>query len=358
VGGALGLRAGAAALPDLRGAVAAAPVPGLRAHLAIVLAGLGERALVETLALHDPDSLVRATAGEHLVRTSPPAPAFASDLTIARLLQDPDGDVRYAVLREWLRRATARQLPPVPTDELGRLARDPDLPVRRLAVEVLASLPLTPAITGVFTQQLAVEPNADLRGWLASRLIATGHARAALGLVRGDASDRDEDILRALVEHGQRFTWPEIARLADRGQPALDTHLLALVNDAEQAALPWLLACATRPASWPPAKTREDGALIRQVWSAGKAAESLLDRLLPSLHPSQLSQHDRELTAILYVIADQRLSEAEQYVLDEYQDPEDPDVQPAMEELHASDWYQADARRIQHIRRLLLDDER
>lgn len=225
---ALGQRVGAAALPDIQGALEA-PLPGLRAHLAIVLAGLGERELVETLVLHDPDALVRVAAGQHLVRTAPPGQDVATDPSVKQLLHDPAADVRFAVLRELLRRAALQQVPALSSAELERLSADPDAAVRRLALDTLDADPGDAALCQLYERRLETEPDSEIRRWLAARVISAGRGRAVLGLVGGDGSELDDDLLRSLEDHGEQFTWDEIAALARVGQPGLDVHLTKLL---------------------------------------------------------------------------------------------------------------------------------
>ena len=352
---ALGLCAGAAALPELRTAVAAAPVPGLRAHLAIVLAGLGERQLVETLALHDPDELVRATAGEHLLRTAPSGDELAHEPAVAQLLRDPSGDVRFVVLRELLRLVGERRLSALPIDDLERLAHDPEPACRWLALEALAELPADVPLVAIFERRLAIEPNSELRRWLAARVIAASRARAVLGLVTGDSSERDEDLLSTLRDHGQQFTWTEIAALANLGQPALDAHLVALLTPDDGAALTWLLTCSVRAEQWPRPRTRLEWGAYGQAFGTQRTAEALLDKLLPHLRPEHLTERDRDLCRMLIGFTERRILGAEADFCDERGEPTDSDALMELEGLRESDWHKQLIQRGKDLRRLVGD---
>ncbi len=68
---ALGLARGNAAAPLIRDGLGCADHPGTRRHLAVVLAGFGDRKVLDTLARLDPDEAVRATASSLLVRIGP-----------------------------------------------------------------------------------------------------------------------------------------------------------------------------------------------------------------------------------------------------------------------------------------------
>ena len=59
---ALGLRHHEAFARELKATAAEEPHPGVRRHLVVVLAGAGESRSVLTMAVHDPDERVRATA--------------------------------------------------------------------------------------------------------------------------------------------------------------------------------------------------------------------------------------------------------------------------------------------------------
>lgn len=362
---ALGVLLGASAVPELHIAVTEAPIPGLRAHLAIVLAGLGERHILEALALHDPDALVRTAAGEHLIRTAPSNPGHTHEPVVERLLHDPAAEVRLAVLREVRRRGALQQLPPLPIAELDRLADDPDLAIRKLALDVLTSLLAETALLPLLERRLAVEPDHELRTSLATRVIAAGHARGVLSLVSGERREHDEDLLDALEHHRQHFTWDDLAALANLGQPAIDAHLVMLLAPVDSRAVSWLLACVVRAGQWPLPRDRIELDLYERVISAGRAAEAHLDQLLPRLLPSQLAPHDHERCRLLIGIAERRLAESEQCTLDEFQspvdergEPFDPEARAALAELRASDRYQGYTRRIRHLRRVTDDGDR
>jgi len=77
---ALGLRHHEGFARDLRATVAEEPHAGVRRHLVVVLAGAGESRSVRTLAVHDPDERVRATALQYVARLAGAKDQDANDL--------------------------------------------------------------------------------------------------------------------------------------------------------------------------------------------------------------------------------------------------------------------------------------
>ena len=69
---ALGLQLGEQAKPDLLALLEQAEQTGVRQHVVIILAGLGERSLLDRLAEHEVDDAVRATASQYLLQTEHP----------------------------------------------------------------------------------------------------------------------------------------------------------------------------------------------------------------------------------------------------------------------------------------------
>ena len=97
---ALGLRAAADAVPDLSSALRAEPSPGVRRHIVVTLAGLGELLLLQVIATADPDPYVRATAYQHLAMQAAPDNPAAFDILL-HAVRDGSPLVRRAVA-EWL----------------------------------------------------------------------------------------------------------------------------------------------------------------------------------------------------------------------------------------------------------------
>ncbi|HEY7066170.1 MAG TPA: hypothetical protein VII06_32155 [Chloroflexota bacterium] len=353
---ALGLRAGATALPELQLTVAQAPEPGVRGHLAIVLAGLGERELVQTLALHDPAELVRAVAGEHWLRTAPPATQLAGEPVVAQLLHDRSADVRLAVFRELLRLIAERQLPGLAVPELERLAADPKPAIRWPAVEHLAEFGPEAGVAEVFARRLPAEPDPALAGWLASRVIGVGQPERVLAALWGDGSERDEALFRELDGRGEQFSWNQLARLAGLGVPSLDTHLATLLVPGDGAALTWLLTCIVRAADLPPARSRGEAERANQIRAARATAEARLMSLLPGIPLGQASDHDIGMCRRLIELYETQLAHHEAVYFDEDEQPLEPEAYPTLAELRESDGYQYNRRLADGLGRLVSDD--
>ena len=77
---ALGLRHHEGFARNLRATVAEEPHAGVRRHLVVVLAGAGESRSVRTMAVHDPDERVRATALQYVARLAGAKDHDANDL--------------------------------------------------------------------------------------------------------------------------------------------------------------------------------------------------------------------------------------------------------------------------------------
>jgi hypothetical protein len=132
---ALALRSGATAVA---GRLAGEPDPGVRRHLAVVLAGGGEVDLLVAMSRHDPDAGVRGVATGLVARLALGG-ALPWEIAVERL-DDPSPVVRVAVLAEIPARADATRMA-VAT----RAMRDPDPDVRLEALDVVLRSDLTAA---------------------------------------------------------------------------------------------------------------------------------------------------------------------------------------------------------------------
>jgi hypothetical protein len=234
---ALGLRHHEGFARDLRGTVAEEPHAGVRRHLVVVLAGAGESRSVRTLAVHDPDERVRATALQYVARLAGAKDHDANHLLadvlargapllklgcIAGLRADAppvlwgaaaacvtsaDRDLRWAAYEAVMRHGAFAH----PGPELARelLNREPEPPTRR---------------TGLHLLHERAGPN-GLRQLLEDRALNAGVL---------------PEVVEALHDHAVQLEWLEvddlIARLPDPG-PALRL----LVVGSEGLARPALL---------------------------------------------------------------------------------------------------------------------
>jgi hypothetical protein len=112
---ALGLKLGSSCAPSLITATQESLSPDVRCHFIVILAGAGERSILETLAIHDPDEDVRDTACLYLIQAMPHDQALQSFL-IERLTVDQSQVVRHHIIQ-----AAENGFPVIDVDQLERL---------------------------------------------------------------------------------------------------------------------------------------------------------------------------------------------------------------------------------------------
>ena len=232
----LALVAGASADIALTDAMTDEPTAGVRAHWVIVLFSHGEHDLVAVLARYDPSALVRETAARYLAPIAGRSGVSKLGITLAACLLDRSSRVRQT---------TVRHLAPAPGEEL--LARvhgmvddgdaqvrmaameyllahhgasmetlsgytsDPDVHVRRRAVDALASAVV--AETDWALERLLVEEDEAARERLTSRLLDAGReADMAQALAKG-APLAIHDVYAPLARAERRSSWTVMAPL-------------------------------------------------------------------------------------------------------------------------------------------------
>jgi hypothetical protein len=281
---ALGLELGERAVPELCIALDRDEDAGVRRHLLVILAGLGERALLDEMSTGEVDEVVRATAAQYALQTGEPTRLRPA---IAAMLRDPSARVRRALL-------VAKQEggAVLDTDDLATLVADPDAEVRELAIEALArAVEPERLFPGVLEDRIMVEPESYLRGLLMRLAVAGGRARRLLALGLTAPPSLTLDLLHALVEGGQLFGWADLAPLALRDIPAADYDLAFLLDDnGALGALGWLLARLVRTlrSPYPPGRSGLERA------NFGARCYALLEPALRNADPSRLTAVDRE----------------------------------------------------------------
>jgi hypothetical protein len=129
---ALGMRHDGSAVQVARDRARRDPAPGVRANMAILLVSHGERSAAATLAKHDPEPLVRASACRSLARVVSAGDDALIDLLVAALGTERSPDVRAAIIDG----ASAGPPPPL-REAIARRLNDEEEEVRAVAVQAL-----------------------------------------------------------------------------------------------------------------------------------------------------------------------------------------------------------------------------
>jgi hypothetical protein len=233
---ALAVRLGSNVQPDLAQAALTSPSPGLRRHVIVVLAGLGERALLKPFALSDPDEQVRATACQYLMRTFETGDHDTIGLLREQLFASASLEVRLRILR------TARpDLPPLSSEETSGLLADPEFEIRRLTANRIAEWYAPDQATDRFlTPRLKEEHDPRLLDDLVTYYTALGRVDALLAAIAENERAQQLVVLDLLVQRQLRVRWPDLAVLASPADDAIDLRLLTLLEDGAISAFPWL----------------------------------------------------------------------------------------------------------------------
>jgi HEAT repeats len=288
---ALGLHLGRTVAPDLLQGLQSSPDPGTRRHLIVMLAGLGERNVLIALADHDPDEFVRATACQYLGRVTLPGDAEAATLLRARLTEDRSLEVQQAILR-----LTLERLLPLSMAETTAHLQRPERTLRQLAIEILrATYPTDRLYPGPLETHLPEELEAEIRADLIAESMAADGGDHLLQLALYSNDDLRLEILHALFQAAQRFTWEHLAPLARLQHPISDAVLVDLLHpDDAGSALGWLLSCAARSLSWAPSQRRDERAIDGAVWHSGTKAQNLLPLAVATAPLLPLAPQQRE----------------------------------------------------------------
>lgn len=282
---ALGLKLGEQAKPDLLAVLGQADQAGVRQHVVVILAGLGERSLLESLAEQEVDDAVRATASQYLLQTGSAADQSRTRPFVEALLHDPSAKVRRALLVACLERQAGLIF-----DDLALLVADSDAEVRELAIEaLLRSVEMDQLFPGILEDRLPIEPYVPLRQHLMRLAIEAGRAQHLLELAKDAPLSRKQGLLKALMDRQRVFAWAELASLAAQEASPADYYLPFLLDD--QAALDarsWLLGCCVHAlkALYPPGRSD------LERYNFGTRCYILLDWALQETSASDLSVAD------------------------------------------------------------------
>jgi hypothetical protein len=229
---ALGLRHDPGFAHELRATAAEEPHAGVRRHLVVVLAGAGESRSVMTMAMHDPDERVRATALQYVARLARPGDADANEV-LARALADGAPVLRLGCIAGL--RADA---PPRLWQAADACVDSADRDLRWTAYETVVrqrqNVRPAPELTRVLANR---EPERSTR-WSALELL---HERdGADGLLRllDDAALDARvvpEVIEALHARGVQRAWSDVERLLARfaGSEWIHRALQLLIGGGE-----------------------------------------------------------------------------------------------------------------------------
>jgi hypothetical protein len=267
------------------------PDPGVRRHLIVVLAGLGERSAVWALAAGDPDPYVRATAHRYAFQLSGP---IASDNAVGAIVSAAMSDSSEIVREECLRLLENRW----PHDRRGDLRGflgDSALGVRQVAADRLADGQLSAADLEVLARRAIDEPDPDLRRRLMAMVVQADGGEVIAAVLRDLAPERLVELLDHLELLEARFSWHQLRAISNLGLPAIDRRLLKLLRLPMDADLVWLARCTARPLSWPSARNRLEADVARDVRVAADLARRALVEQVARVDPPPLSRDERDL---------------------------------------------------------------
>jgi hypothetical protein len=233
---ALGLRLGKAVLGDLGKDFDLEATPGIRCQLIAVMAGLGERDLVRTAALEDPDPVVRATACQYVVRTLPVGSPLAVDFAVERMQGDVPR-IRHALLAEVLSDRLR-----LPDDVLRTLLADGDLETRQLSLEVLAaSSALSENLLRALSDRVLAEQDSFLFRSAFDLYRRRGDPAALVRAVQEAPASVVCRVLTALKSVNVPLLWTDVASLAARSEFEIDLAILdGLVEPPTADAISWI----------------------------------------------------------------------------------------------------------------------
>jgi hypothetical protein len=219
---ALALRLGANEADELRAILPSEPSAGIRAHLVVVLAGLGEHQLVHTIAVQDPDSFVRAVACQYVIRAAPFGSPGPLEFALQKLRSDVPR-VKQAIIDE----AESGRLS-LPEATMTALLEDGDVDTRRSALTAVRALPvLSDVIRRAVVDRTMTEPDSTLRADSISFCIQAGQHQALVRRASTALCDAAVGALAALDRAGLAVSSVDLQYFDNRDEPRL---LLALVE--------------------------------------------------------------------------------------------------------------------------------
>lgn len=283
----LGLRIGQAADPELAEAAKESPTPGVRRLLLVILAGHGERDVLEAFALHDPDEHVRATAAQYLGMTTGPNDTAMDKFLSGVLARDPSPAVRWEVLR-----LARNKQAHISQFLIEACVADTDLHVRRMAAESLLADAAGRFPTVLETRPILEEDN-EMRAILTSAWVHAGGARQLMRRLATAASPALElvtELLSAIAAEHQTLAWEDLAPFANR-DPRVNALVAQLLHDPhEPRPFSWLLSVSLEAFTrMPQATSRDASSRITAIYTAASTAQERLAQAVDQVNPTSVS---------------------------------------------------------------------
>jgi len=288
---ALGLKVGRGFTSEATARSRREPDPGVRRHLVVLLAGLGEGVAVRVMAACDPDAYVRATAYRYLLQL------FGSD-AVASIVSAATGDPSD-IVREEAARMLEGRWPASQQHALISLLDDEKVGVRQAATDRLAEGTLPSEEMTVVIPRMIAEPDIDLQYRLLTIIVKSGGTTALAAKMSDLSVDRLTELLDLLQKADVRMAWNQLASIAARAVPALDRRVLQALPNAEEADLVWLARCAVRSLSWPQGRNRAEAEVAWDVRVTADLARKALVAKVAKVDPWPLARDERDLFVAL-----------------------------------------------------------
>jgi hypothetical protein len=224
---ALGLSHDASAAEKSLGqSLAREPVPGVRAHFALMLVASGQREAAMVLAKSDPAEIVRATAYRCLARMASPEDASLNSLLSWALAAEPAPDVRIALI-DGLRTDAPSHL----QDGVAELLRAPDVTLRGAAIDfALRRTEANGALTQCLRARAPSEENDELLGLILDVWMRREGRSSLLFAMHSWPSAGAERALAYCVAKRIAIPWGELSPLFARAEALIDARLAGLAQ--------------------------------------------------------------------------------------------------------------------------------
>jgi hypothetical protein len=223
---ALGLRHSSAAGNVLGKSLAREPVPGARAHFALMLVASGQREAAMVLAKSDPAEIVRATAYRCLARMALPEDTSLNALLSWALGAEPAPDVRVALI-DGLRTDAPTHL----EDGVAELLRSPDVTLRSAAIEfAVRRTEAMGALTRWLRAHAPFEEDETLLGSILRLWMIREGRSSLLFAMQAWPSAGAERALAYFAANRIEIPWDELSPLFARAEAPMDERLSALAQ--------------------------------------------------------------------------------------------------------------------------------